>query len=245
MGGISIDGVNLPSCSHESTVVVVWCTIEMQSVICLPFSLFCPRSLHYLSRILRQFQGRISLEGRIRVITRRIPIQKYSISWNQVNTDRVMDKRRWSLRFILRGTRIIPLTMMKNAVKSVSLFNCRLLMMKGTLQKFINDLLESIFSSSRHATLPACVKYMFDFMDSQVSMERIRGWGGWCAYDWILWLQALEHGITDPEVTHAWKSNALPLRFWVNLIKNPHFVFDVPKPTKVSHSLSLYPSPHI
>ncbi|GMT23527.1 hypothetical protein PFISCL1PPCAC_14824 [Pristionchus fissidentatus] len=93
----------------------------------------------------------------------------------------------------------------------------RLLMMKGTLQKFINDLLESIFSSSRHATLPACVKYMFDFMDSQ----------------------ALEHGITDPEVTHAWKSNALPLRFWVNLIKNPHFVFDVPKPTKIEGCLSV------
>ena len=45
--------------------------------------------------------------------------------------------------------------------------------------------------------------------------------------------QALEHGITDPEVVHAWKSNALPLRFWVNLIKNPHFLFDIPKPTKV------------
>ncbi|KAK6041929.1 hypothetical protein COOONC_20566, partial [Cooperia oncophora] len=44
---------------------------------------------------------------------------------------------------------------------------------------------------------------------------------------------ALEHGITDAEVVHAWKSNALPLRFWVNLIKNPHFVFDIQKPTKV------------
>lgn len=72
----------------------------------------------------------------------------------------------------------------------------RLLMMKGTLAKFITDLLESIFSSRN---VPPCIKYMFDFMDEQ----------------------AREHGINDPEVVHAWKSNALPLRFWVNLIKNP------------------------
>lgn len=84
-------------------------------------------------------------------------------------------------------------------------------MMKGTLQKFINDLLEAIFSTSPSAPLPVAIKYMFDFMDNQ----------------------AVEHGITDPEVVHAWKSNALPLRFWVNLIKNPHFVFDIQKPTKV------------
>jgi hypothetical protein len=38
---------------------------------------------------------------------------------------------------------------------------------------------------------------------------------------------------------HAWKSNALPLRFWVNLIKNPHFVFDIQKPTKVEGCLSV------
>ncbi|CAI4229576.1 unnamed protein product [Auanema sp. JU1783] len=93
----------------------------------------------------------------------------------------------------------------------------RLLMMKGTLQKFINDLLEAIFSTSRSSPLPAAIKYMFDFMDEQ----------------------ALEHGISDPEVVHAWKSNALPLRFWVNLIKNPHFVFDIQKPTKVEGCLSV------
>ncbi|CDH93357.1 Sema domain-containing protein [Caenorhabditis elegans] len=90
----------------------------------------------------------------------------------------------------------------------------RLLMMKGTLAKFITSLLESIFSSS---TVPPCIKYMFDFMDEQ----------------------AREHGINDPEVVHAWKSNALPLRFWVNLIKNPHFLFDIQKPTKIEGCLSV------
>lgn len=37
----------------------------------------------------------------------------------------------------------------------------------------------------------------------------------------------MEHGIDDPEVVHVWKSNALPLRFWVNLLKNPDFIFDI------------------
>ena len=46
-------------------------------------------------------------------------------------------------------------------------------------------------------------------------------------------LQAALHGYTDPEVVHTWKSNSLPLRFWVNLIKNPYFVFDIPRADKI------------
>lgn len=47
-------------------------------------------------------------------------------------------------------------------------------MMKGTLQKFINDLLEAIFSTGgRTGGLPACIKYMFDFMDDQVKYENL------------------------------------------------------------------------
>ncbi|PAV83924.1 hypothetical protein WR25_06330 [Diploscapter pachys] len=94
----------------------------------------------------------------------------------------------------------------------------RLLMMKGTLQGFINDLLCAIFSChSPTSPFPAVIKYMFDFMDEQAAL----------------------HGITDPEVSHAWKSNALPLRFWVNLIKNPHFLFDISKPNTVEGCLSV------
>lgn len=48
---------------------------------------------------------------------------------------------------------------------------CRLLTMKGTLQKFIQDLLEVIFSTSGlNGLFPACIKYMFDFMDDQVKI---------------------------------------------------------------------------
>ncbi|KAM7307695.1 hypothetical protein ISCGN_011331 [Ixodes scapularis] len=88
----------------------------------------------------------------------------------------------------------------------------------GTLQKFVDDLFETIFSTAhRGSALPLAIKYMFDFLDDQ----------------------ALQHGITDPEVVHTWKSNSLPLRFWVNLIKNPNFVFDIVKSNIVDSCLSV------
>lgn len=94
----------------------------------------------------------------------------------------------------------------------------RLLATKGTLQKFVDDLFETIFSTAhRGSALPLAIKYMFDFLDDQ----------------------ALLHGITDPEVVHTWKSNSLPLRFWVNLIKNPNFVFDIHKSNIVDSCLSV------
>lgn len=67
----------------------------------------------------------------------------------------------------------------------------RLLATKGTMQKFVDDLFETIFSTAhRGSALPLAIKYMFDFLDDQ----------------------AMLHGITDPEVVHTWKSNSLPLR---------------------------------
>lgn len=94
----------------------------------------------------------------------------------------------------------------------------RLLATKGTLQKFVDDLFETIFSTAhRGSALPLAIKYMFDFLDDQ----------------------AIHHGITDEEVVHTWKSNSLPLRFWVNLIKNPEFVFDVGKSNIVDACLSV------
>uniref|UniRef100_A0A8C2WKL5 Plexin-B1 n=1 Tax=Cyclopterus lumpus TaxID=8103 RepID=A0A8C2WKL5_CYCLU len=79
----------------------------------------------------------------------------------------------------------------------------RLLSMKGTLQKFVDDLFTVILSTSR--PVPLAVKYFFDLLDDQ----------------------AAKHGISDPETIHIWKTNSLPLRFWINIVKNPQFIFDV------------------
>lgn len=79
----------------------------------------------------------------------------------------------------------------------------RLLSMKGTLQKFVDDLFQVILSTSR--PVPLAIKYFFDLLDEQ----------------------AQQHGISDQDTVHIWKTNSLPLRFWINIIKNPQFVFDV------------------
>ncbi|MBZ3872985.1 Plexin-B3 [Sciurus carolinensis] len=79
----------------------------------------------------------------------------------------------------------------------------RLLSMKGTLQKFVDDTFQAILSVNR--PVPIAVKYLFDFLDEL----------------------AEKHGIEDPETLHIWKTNSLLLRFWVNALKNPQLLFDV------------------
>lgn len=94
----------------------------------------------------------------------------------------------------------------------------RLLTMKGTIQNFVDNLFETIFSvNHRGNTLPLAIKYLFDIFDDY----------------------AAHHGITDPDVVHSWKSNSLPLRFWVNLIKNPNLILDIYKSDTVDACLSI------
>lgn len=57
---------------------------------------------------------------------------------------------------------------------------------QGTLQQYVDDLFERIFSTAHRGTvLPLAIKYMFDYLDDQ----------------------ALLHNIMDTEVVHTWKSN--------------------------------------
>ncbi|XP_039467763.1 plexin-B1 [Oreochromis aureus] len=91
----------------------------------------------------------------------------------------------------------------------------RLLSMKGTLQKFVDDLFTVILSTSR--PVPLAVKYFFDLLDEQ----------------------AAQHGISDPETIHIWKTNSLPLRFWINIVKNPQFIFDIQASDHVDAVLSV------
>ncbi|XP_055043597.2 plexin-B1 isoform X3 [Misgurnus anguillicaudatus] len=91
----------------------------------------------------------------------------------------------------------------------------RLLSVKGTLQKFVDDLFTVILSTSR--PVPLAVKYFFDLLDDL----------------------AAQHNITDPETIHIWKTNSLPLRFWINILKNPQFIFDVQASDNVDSVLSV------
>nr|XP_023013437.1 plexin-B [Leptinotarsa decemlineata]XP_023013439.1 plexin-B [Leptinotarsa decemlineata]XP_023013440.1 plexin-B [Leptinotarsa decemlineata] len=95
------------------------------------------------------------------------------------------------------------------------IFLTRLLSTKGTIQKFVDDFFMTILTVNE--ALPPAVKWLFDLLDDA----------------------ARKHGIQDPEVVHAWKSNSLPLRFWVNFIKNPDFIFDINKTSTLDSCLSV------
>ena len=95
------------------------------------------------------------------------------------------------------------------------IFLTRLLSTKGTIQKFVDDFFLTILTVNE--ALPPAIKWLFDLLDEA----------------------ARKHNIQDPEVVHAWKSNSLPLRFWVNFIKNPDFMFDINKTTTLDSCLSV------
>lgn len=66
-------------------------------------------------------------------------------------------------------------------------------------------------------SLPVAIKYFFDFLDEEATNAKI----------------------SDTDVVHMWKNNSIALRFWVNLIKNPEFVFDISKSATVDACLSV------
>ncbi|OCT65490.1 plexin-B3 isoform X2 [Xenopus laevis] len=95
------------------------------------------------------------------------------------------------------------------------IFLTRLLSMKGTLQKFVDDTFQVMLGVNR--PVPIAIKYFFDFLDEM----------------------AEKHEITDAETVHIWKTNSLMLRFWVLILKNPQMVFDVEVSENVDSILAV------
>lgn len=104
----------------------------------------------------------------------------------------------------------------KERTKAITeIYLTRLLSVKGTLQQFVDNFFHSVLAPG--LAVPPAVKYFFDFLDEQ----------------------AERHDIRDEDTIHIWKTNSLPLRFWVNILKNPHFIFDVHVHEVVDASLSV------
>uniref|UniRef100_A0A3Q3H0W1 Plexin C1 n=1 Tax=Labrus bergylta TaxID=56723 RepID=A0A3Q3H0W1_9LABR len=91
----------------------------------------------------------------------------------------------------------------------------KLLSTKVAVHSFVENLFRSIWGMP-HCRAPHAVKYFFDFLDTQADNMKI----------------------TDPDVLHIWKTN-LPLRFWINILKNPQFVFDMEKTPNLDGCLSV------
>ncbi|XP_018428111.1 PREDICTED: plexin-B3 [Nanorana parkeri] len=91
----------------------------------------------------------------------------------------------------------------------------RLLSMKGTLQKFVDDTFQAMLGVNR--PVPIAIKYIFDFLDEM----------------------AEKHEIGDAETVHIWKSRSLMQRFWVLILKNPQMVFDIEVSDNVDSILAV------
>ncbi|XP_010637109.1 plexin-A3 isoform X3 [Fukomys damarensis] len=158
------------------------------------------RSLSRYESLLRTTSSPDSLRSRAPMIT---PDQETGTKlWHLVKNHDHADHREGD-----RGSKMVS-----------EIYLTRLLATKGTLQKFVDDLFETVFSTAhRGSALPLAIKYMFDFLDEQADQRQI----------------------SDPDVRHTWKSNCLPLRFWVNVIKNPQFVFDIHKNSITDACLSV------
>ncbi|XP_074867910.1 plexin-C1 [Carettochelys insculpta] len=92
----------------------------------------------------------------------------------------------------------------------------KLLSTKVAIHSVVENLFKSIWSLPNNKA-PIAIKYFFDFLDAQAENKKI----------------------TDPDVVHIWKTNSLPLRFWVHILKNPQFVFDIKKTPHIDGCLSV------
>lgn len=139
----------------------------------------------------------------------------------------------------------------KNGIESSQeqyIYLSRMLASKGTVRNYIDDFFKTILNvknvpinhvvdesnintvlcgdhtgttrrgnSILSSSFPPAVKWLFDLLDEA----------------------AMENGITNENVIHAWKSNSFLLRFWVNFIKNPNYILDVEKTNTLDASLSI------
>ncbi|XP_041934139.1 plexin-C1 [Alosa sapidissima] len=103
----------------------------------------------------------------------------------------------------------------KLKVKEVYL--TKLLSTKVAVHSYVENLFRSIWGTANNNRPLHAVKHFFDFLDSQAESKKI----------------------SDPDVLHIWKTNSLPLRFWVNILKNPQFVFDLEKTPHLDGCLSV------
>ncbi|KAK6013938.1 plexin cytoplasmic region [Ostertagia ostertagi] len=92
----------------------------------------------------------------------------------------------------------------------------RLLTSKGTVQKYIEDFLESIMFLEC-STYPPILKRVFDLLEEEATRNRV----------------------SDHRLVQQWKSNLYILRVWVHLIKNPKILLDVSESISQDGNLSV------
>uniref|UniRef100_A0A8C6EY76 Plexin A1 n=1 Tax=Marmota marmota marmota TaxID=9994 RepID=A0A8C6EY76_MARMA len=114
------------------------------------------KSLSRYESMLRTASSPDSLRSRTPMITP--DLESGTKLWHLVKNHDHLDQREGD-----RGSKMVS-----------EIYLTRLLATKGTLQKFVDDLFETIFSTAhRGSALPLAIKYMFDFLDEQADKHQI------------------------------------------------------------------------
>ncbi|XP_071500938.1 plexin-A4-like [Diadema antillarum] len=94
-----------------------------------------------------------------------------------------------------------------------------LLVTKKTIEPFLNNFLSTILNKPEET--PVTIKYLFDFFDEMAGQH--------CGGNEKIGEQCAE----------AWKSNSLPLHYWVTTLTHPSYVFDMRQSRCADQSVSV------
>ena len=131
------------------------------------------------------------------------------------------------------------------------------------LQPYVDDLFQALFTVPGNIALPKAIKYLFDFLDLQAAdmgisdPEVLHTWKTNRLHDKPSLFPLLPSSspllitilsqIHSKHLTmlYAFLVCSLLLRFWVSLIKNPEFAFDIHKSATVDSCLSVISQAYI
>ncbi len=103
----------------------------------------------------------------------------------------------------------------------------RLLVNKGTIQPFIDQFIETIFSNT--SNLPPVVQHLFEFIDVELRRHQQKD---------LTKEGASRLSDEDREkLSKEWKINCYFFKYWFNLIQNPDYLLDVNKTELIDSSL--------
>uniref|UniRef100_A0A1I7WMK6 Plexin_cytopl domain-containing protein n=1 Tax=Heterorhabditis bacteriophora TaxID=37862 RepID=A0A1I7WMK6_HETBA len=110
----------------------------------------------------------------------------------------------------------------------------RLLTSKGTVQKYIEEFLESVMFLEE-TSYPPVIKYLFDLLEDEATRNGVGIYLFSCIpFSFIIFLQVNDHNLVQ-----QWKSNLYVLRVWVHLVKNPRILLDVDESISQDGNLSV------
>jgi len=119
-----------------------------------------------------------------------------------------------------------------SAATSTSL--TRLLINKGTLQPFVDQFVETLFSNT--ANLPPIIQHLFEFFDQEVKKYSGNVSSTLSSKEKKSNVNCVNDELN--KLTRIWKTNSYFLRYWINMIKNPDFLMDVNKNWLIDSSLT-------